>query len=388
MMPLAVLFAWLAAPSAAAHWVGTWATAPQRVERRNLPPSPLARSTLRQTFKISLGGRELRVHVSNRFGNAPLVIRAASIALPAGPGAIVRSSQRALRFHGRRSITLAAGAAAVSDAFRFRARPRSELTVSIYFGAAPTRVTGHPGSRQTSYLESGNFIAAASLPHPETADHWYILTGVDVRAPAAAAAIVAFGDSITDGHGTTTNGNDRWTDDLARRLAAMPATRHLAVLNAGIGGNCVLRPCLGPAGIARYRRDALQPAGVRWVLLFEGVNDIGTAHRSVAQALIAAYHRMIVEAHARHLRIYGATITPFGGSFYDSPAHQADWRIVNHWIRHSRAFDAVLDFAEAARNPLAPMRLLPADDLGDHLHFNPAGYARLALSIPLQLFQP
>ncbi|HEX5410663.1 MAG TPA: SGNH/GDSL hydrolase family protein [Terriglobia bacterium] len=387
MFSLALLLA-LFGPPPAAHWVGTWATAPQLVEPRNLPPAPgLAGSTLRQTIKVSLGGRVLRVRFSNEYGSAPLVIRAAEIALPAGPGAIVRSTRRDLTFHDRHSITIAPGGEAVSDPVAFPLRPLSELTVSLYFGSVPGGVTGHPGSRATSFLERGDFVSAATLPRPAAAVHWYILTGVDVLERQPAAAVVAFGDSITDGHGTTTDGNNRWPDDLARRLEARTATRNIAVLNEGIGGNCILKKCLGPAGVERFRRDVLDQPGVRWVILFEGVNDIGTSHASVAQQIIAADRKFIALAHAHSIRIYGATITPFGGSFYDSPAHEADWKAVNHWIRHRGAFDAVIDFAAVARDPAHPERLLPADDLGDHLHFNPPGYARLAASIPLRLFR-
>lgn len=380
-----------APPRAAAHWVGTWAASPQLVEPRNLPPAPgLAHATLRQSIEVSIGGPVLRVQLSNQYGHAPMVIRAANVALPAGPGAIVRASRRPLTFHGRRSITIPPGATATSDPLRFQLRPLSLLTISLQFGAAPADLTGHPGSRETSFLQPGAYAAAATLPDPKTTVHWYVITGVDVRlrrpASAPLGAVVALGDSITDGYGTTTDGNNRWTNDLARRLQGHAATREIAVLNQGIGGNCILRKCLGPAALVRFQRDVLDQPGVRWVILFEGVNDIGTSHQPVAAALIAADRKMIALAHARHLKIYAATVTPFGGSFYDSPAHRAAWRKLNHWIRHSGAFDGVVDFAAVARNPARPARLLAADDHGDHLHFNPAGYARLAAAVPLRWF--
>lgn len=403
------------APAApAAHWVGTWATSPQLVEARNMPPPPgLTGATLRQTIEVSIGGPVLRVHLSNQYGRTPMVIQAAEVALPAGPGAIVRASRRVLTFHGQSGITIAPGATATSDPLRFRLRPLSLLAISIEFGAAPADLTGHPGSRETSFLQPGAYAAAATLPDPKTAVHWYVITGVDVidrRGPqrgytahpagarpkarrfaagtpeAQAAAIVVLGDSITDGYGTTTDGNNRWTDDLARRLQGHAGMREIAVLNEGIGGNCILKQCLGPAAIARFQRDVLDQPGARWVMIFEGVNDIGTSHKSVAAALIAADRQMIARAHARHLKIYAATVTPFGGSFYDSPAHRADWRKLNHWIRGSEAFDGVVDFAAVARDPAHPARLLAADDHGDHLHFNPAGYARLAAAVPLRWF--
>ncbi len=373
----------------AAHWVGTWGASPQLVEKRNMPPAPgLARATLRQTIEVSIGGPVLRLHLSNQYGHSPLVIQAANVALPAGPGAIVRATRRALTFGGRRAVTLAPGATAVSDPLRFRLRPLSLLAISLQFGVVPAALTGHPGSRETSFIQSGAYAAAATLPDPQTTVHWYVITGVDVRVRVPASAVVALGDSITDGHGTTTDGHNRWTNDLARRLQGHAATREIAVLNEGIGGNCILRKCLGPSALSRFQRDVVDQPGVRWVILFEGVNDIGTSHASVAQALIAADRRMIAAAHAHHLKIYAATVTPFGGSFYDSPAHRADWRTLNRWIRHSGAFDGVVDFAAFSRDPTHPARLLAADDLGDHLHFNPAGYARLAAAVPLRWFGP
>lgn len=372
---------------AAAHWVGTWAASPQLVEPRNMPPAPgLAHATLRQTVEVSIGGPVLRVHLSNQYGHAPMVIRAANVALSAGPGAIVRASRRPLTFGGHPGITLAPGATAISDPLRFRLRPLSLLTLSLEFGAVPADLTGHPGSRETSFIQPGAYAAAATLPDPKIAVHWYVVTGVDVHLRRPAHAVVVLGDSITDGYGTTTDGNNRWPDDLARRLQGHAATREIAVLNQGIGGNCILRKCLGPAALVRFQRDVLDQPGVRWVIVFEGVNDIGTSHQPVAAALIAADRKMIALAHARHLKIYAATVTPFGGSFYDSPAHRAAWRKLNHWIRHGGAFDGVVDFAAVAHDPAHPAHLLAADDHGDHLHFNPAGYARLAAAVPLRWF--
>ncbi len=353
-----------------------------------MPPRPgLTDTTLRQQVEISIGGRVLRLHLSNQYGHSPMVIRAARIALPAGPGAIVRATDQVLTFHGRRQLTLPPGATAVSDPLHFRLRPLAQVTISLAFGAVPQHLTGHPGSRQTSFIQPGDVAAAATFPDPKKTAHWYVITGLDISTRRPAAAVAIFGDSLTDGHGTTTDGNNRWTDDLARRLLAHRGTRNVAVLNEGIGGNCILKACLGPAGVRRFRRDVLDQAGVRWVILWEGVNDIGTSHAPVAKALIAADRRLIALAHAHHLRIYAATITPFGKSFYDSPAHRADWRQLNHWIRHGGAFDGVVDFSALARNPAHPDRLLPADDFGDHLHFQPSGYARLAVAVPLRWFE-
>jgi lysophospholipase L1-like esterase len=222
-------------------------------------------------------------------------------------------------------------------------------------------------------------------------EHWYAVTGIDVVAPAA-AAVAVLGNSITDGRGSTTDGNDRWPDMLSRRVRADPANGEVAVLNLGTGGNCVLQACLGPAGVSRYQRDILDQAGVRWVIVLEGVNDIGgargpAASDSVARALIAAYQRMIQQAHARGLRVYGATITPFATSFYASPEHQAAWATVNAWIRTSGAFDAVIDFDAVVRDPADPTRLRPDVDTGDHLHPNALGYRLMGEAVPLTLFR-
>lgn len=356
-----------------------------------MPPSPhLDGNTLRQALRVSIGGQRLRVHVSNEYGDAPLGIRAARLARYEGGGRVDTTTSEALAFGGRPGVTIAPGQAVVSDPVDRTVDPMTELALTIHFGDVPDALTGHPGSRTTSYLAPGD-ASGRSLPDAVPTDHWYVITGLDIVAPEA-AAIAILGNSITDGRGSTPNGNDRWPDILSERLRGDPATTDVAVLNQGVGGNCVLRACLGPAGVDRYERDILDPPGVRWVILFEGVNDIGGASGaagadSVARGLIAAYQEMIELGHARGLSVYGATLLPFGGSFYWSEAHEAARQAVNRWVRTSGAFDAVIDFDAALRDPADSTRLRNEVDTGDHLHPNAEGYRRMAGSVDLSLFR-
>jgi len=332
----------------------------------------------------------VRVRFSNAFGSSALVITAAHIARSRGGHAIDVASDRRLTFGGADSVLIAPGATATSDALEYDVPALSDLALTIHIGTAPAEVTGHPGSRTTSYLQAGGWVAAAELPDAVTTDHWYVIAGLDVVADGA--AVVALGNSITDGRGSGTNRNDRWPDNLARRLQADPRTGHVAVLNAGIGGNAVLAGGLGPTALARLDRDVLAQAGARWVILLEGVNDIGGARApgqaaAVARNLVVAYREIIDRVHARGLRIYGATIPPFGGSQYAGEEREAARQTVNQWIRSGGTFDAVIDFDAALRDPTQPSRLLPSADSGDHLHPSEAGYRMMADAIDLALFR-
>jgi lysophospholipase L1-like esterase len=377
--------------SLAGTWVATWSTSVQLTEPRNLPPEPgLEGNTLRQVVHVSLGGDRLRVHFSNAFGTSPVTLTAAHLAASLGDGAIDPATDRALAFDGRPSVTIPASGGATSDSFSFGLQPLSDVAITVRFGAiSPDTVTGHPGSRTTSYLVEGDAVSDPAMAGASRTDHWYIIAGIDI-ATDSASAVVALGNSITDGRGSGTNKQNRWPDELARRLKADDRTNRVAVLNAGIGGNCVLRACLGPSALARFERDVLQQPGVRWLIVLEGVNDIGTAaadsSAAVARGLIAAYQQMIDAAHARDILVYGATILPFGGSFYDSPEHEAARSTVNEWIRTSGAFDAVIDLDAALRDPSDPTHLLPAADTGDHLHPNEVGYRMMAEAVDLALF--
>jgi len=388
-----------AAPQAAAEqWVGTWAASPQLVADADQPPAPgFGDATLRQVVRVSVGGRRLRVRFSNVFGSTPLTLVAARVARAAGGSAIQPATDRALAFSGRPSVVIPPGAPIISDALDFDLPPLSDLTVTIHLRGAAAGVTGHPGSRTTSYVVAGDAAAATELAAAIRVEHWYFLSGVDVLAGPEAAAIAVLGDSITDGRGSTTDGNDRWPDILARRLHAASETAQVAVLNEGIGGNRLLRDGLGPSALARLDRDVLAQPGVRWLIVLEGINDIGTgsAGRAKGEAaataddIIFAYEQIIERAHAHGIRVYGATIMPFEGfaySNYYTPEGEADRQRVNGWIRTSGRFDAVIDFDAATRDPERPSRLSTAVDGGDHLHPSAAGHRIMGEAVALGLF--
>ncbi|MFJ8595204.1 SGNH/GDSL hydrolase family protein [Streptomyces sp. NPDC093598] len=390
-----------------ARWVNTWTAMPQSTELADMPPPPFTRNnrvfadaTLRQTLRVSVGGRFTRIRLSNAFGGTDLPITAVSVALPAdgraGADAIVPGSTRRVTFGGRAGIDIAKGAQAVSDPLEFEVRPGSNLTVTLYLadGQASGSITSHPGSRTTSYMLAGDHLDDSDLPGATAVDHWYFLSGVETWSKGTTAAAVMLGDSLTDGRGSTTNMNDRWPDRLLNRLQSRPATSDIAILNQAAGGNRVLHDGPGPNALARLDRDVLAQSGVRWLLVFQGINDIpdGTSESSAQQVtadLIAAYQQIITRAHAQGIRVYGATLTPFGGNSYDDAAgfHESSRRAVNEWIRTSSRFDAVIDFDQVVRDPHNPRRLSPAYDVGDHLHLNPAGYQALADAVPVKLFQ-
>lgn len=383
-------------------WVVSWGSSQQIPEPQNaLPIDDLRDASVRQIVHLSVGGPALRVHLSNAFGTEALHFTSVHIARPLSPAssAIDPTTDRALKFAGSEDVTVPPGAEIVSDPLEYSLAQLSDVAVSFHLDAPPSRETGHPGSRATTYYVHGDAVTAGTLTDPKHVDHWYQLSAIDVRAAPGAAAVVALGDSITDGHGATTNGNDRWTDVLAQRLQASPETREIGVSNQGIGGNHLLTDGLGPNVLARFDRDVLDPAGVRWLIVFEGVNDLGglardgevsaAAHAERAQQVIAAYLQIIARAHAHALRVFGATITPYVGSnyYHPGPLSEADRKLVNDWIRSPGHFDAVIDFDVAVRDPQHPDQLLPAYDCGDHLHPSPAGYKAMGDLIPLSLFR-
>jgi lysophospholipase L1-like esterase len=380
------------------RWVGSWAAAQQTPEPRNaLEPEALRDATLRQVVHLSIGGPRLRVHLSNAFGTAPLHLDSVRVARAArlGTARIEPATDAAVTFDGKDEVWIPAGAEYASDPVDLPLAPFSDLAVSVHYAAPPAGQTGHPGSRARSFLARGNVTKAADLPGCQVVEHWYQLAGIDVVAGAGASAIIAFGDSITDGHACTTDGNDRWPDDLARRLQAATPSMPLAVLNLGIGGNRILQDGLGPNALARFDRDVLAQPGATQVILLEGVNDLGTLtskgkvspaeHEALVARLIGAYRQMTVRAHQRGLRMIGATILPYmdSSAYHPDAQNEADRQRLNAWIREPGHFDGVIDFDAALRDPQDPSRLLPAFDSGDHLHPSPEGYRHMAEAIPL-----
>ena len=395
------------------QWIGTWAAAPQ-------PPIPknvlsLRNQSLRLIVHTSAGGSKVRIRIANTFGDQPLQIGAAHIACRAAVAEIDPATDRALTFGGSASATVPPGATLVSDPVDLDVPPLADLAISLFFPQATSATTLHILARQSSYVSGdGDHTADAKFPVAKTIRTWPFLSGVEVAVSPGGAAIVAFGSSTTDGDGSSLDGNHRYPDALAERLQNDAARKTaLGVLNLGIIGNRLLQDspkqpdfpfgaALGQAGLARFDRDVLGQAGVRYVILALGINDIAfpgsftpASEKVSAQDIISGYRRLIARAHRSKIRIIGTTIPPFEGATFNdprftniyTPSKEAMRQQVNAWIRTSHAFDAVVDFDAVLRDPDRPTRLLPAFDSGDHLHMNDAGYAASAKAIPLALFQ-
>jgi lysophospholipase L1-like esterase len=394
-------------------WAGTWGTVPTAVPARNV--TTFEDQTIRQVVHVSLGGDTLRVRLSNEFGNAPLVIGEAHVALRAAGSTgeqIAEGSDRRLTFGGRSSVTVPAGAPMLSDPVDLRVPPLSDLVVSIYLPDRTEGRTTHAFAFQQNVVAAGNVTGATSVYPVSVTEQWYFLTGVSVSAPpGSAASIVALGDSITDGATTTVGANRRWPDVLARRLRATPGLENLGVLNAGVCGNRLLHDpnppagseatefaaFFGPGALRRFDRDVGAQSGARYVVVLLGVNDLGhpgviapASEEVSADDIIGGHRQLIARARERGLKIFGGTITPFGDDTLGlSTSDRATTRqAVNDWIRTGGEYDAVIDFDAALRDPARPGRLSAEYDSGDHLHPNDAGAEALAAAVPLRLFSP
>jgi lysophospholipase L1-like esterase len=389
-----------AQPAPSSHWIGTWAASPQPTWDQdfalptNIPPE-LSDQTIRQVVRVSVGGKRARIVLSNAYGREALVIGAAHLARSAGGSAIVAGSDRALTFGGQRSVTIPPGAPVVSDPVDLAVAPLSELAVSLYLPRPTALTTLHWDGRRTAYIGAGNAAQASAIDATSTIDARLFLSGLQVENGDTTATVVAFGDSLTDGNGSTPNTDRRWPDHLARRMAP----HQVAVLNAGISGARVLGSLMGENALARFDRDVMSEPRVKAVIVLMGINDIGWpgspfapgAKPTSAEELIAGYRQLIERARARQVRIIGATLPPFEGALRGTPleGHYSAEKdrvrqAVNAWIRAGGAFDAVVDFDALLRDPSRPTRMLPAYDSGDHLHPGDAGYAAMANAIDLR----
>ncbi|KAK9857396.1 Lipase [Penicillium brevicompactum] len=396
------------------HWVNIWTTMPQLVEPANLPPAPFNGSdsvfrnaTIRQTLQVSLRADKIRIRLSNVFGTNELAITKVTVSIPATPEVGVSAAQdgsmRTLSFDGSENIAIPIGALAVSDPINLSIKAGSPLMISIYLedGQSGFSITGHPGSRTTSYLAFGNWVDAQNITDPsvQSTDHWYFISGVEALLPTHFKSFAIIGDSITDGRGSTTNANNRWPDLLLARMQKHNSTSNIAILNQAAGGNRILQDGLGPSVVSRLDRDVLAQSGIEVAMIFEGVNDIGvadadtTSQAEIERRLISAYKQIATRVHALGIPFFGATITPFGSSAtsdylqpYSGFFRERTRQNVNAFIRESGVYDAVLDFDRVLRDPQAPDQLLEQYDSGDHLHPNVAGYQALADCFPLEVF--
>ena len=387
-----------AGPKAGEHWVGTWTASPEAAAGGLGSNDGFDNQTLRMIVHTSVGGRRVRVRLSNSYGATPLVIGAAHIALRSEEAAIRPDSDHGLTFSGVKSVTISPGAFALSDPVDFGVPPLGDLSVSVYVpektGPATWHATGH---HETYISASGDFTGTADMQYTTTRPSWYWLSGVDVLAPADVQAVVAFGDSITDGATTKPDTNSDWPSELARRLLAKSGRHPMAVLNEGISGNRILHDFIGQNALARFDADVLAQPGVRCVILLEGINDIGfsamkipgrdTASETVtADEVIGGLRQIIERAHEHGMAIFGGTFTPFEGARYYSVEGEAKRQAVNAWIRASGAFDGVIDFDAVVRDPGHPTQVLPSNDSGDHLHPSAAGYKAMGDAVDLSLF--
>ncbi len=397
------------------HWVATWATA-QLLARTPPPQAPAAQAapaapaqpaaltpqsigargfsdqTVRMIVRTSIGGRRLRVKLSNAFGSTAVVVGAAHVAIHGKESEIVPGSDRALSFNGKPACTIGPGMVILSDPVDLNVPPFGDLAVSLYFPGETGPPTIHTAGLHTTYIsKSGDATAQAAIAEAVTTQAYYYLAAVDVMAPAEASVIVAFGDSITDGARSTPDTNHSWPALLAARLVSNKETANVGVANLGIGGNRVLRDGTGASAVARFDRDVLSQSGAQWLMVLEGINDIGRqvtvpAEAASAEDLIGAYKQIIEQAHTHGIKVIGCTLTPYEGASYSSENGEAIREAVNTWIRTSGVYDFVVDFEAVTRDPNNPKRFRADLDPGDHLHPNDAGYQAMADAVDLSIF--
>lgn len=413
-LPILLLSAALAAAQTNEHWVATWASA---MLETNIPAAPAAapvaagapaaaapkpaplrsfnNQTVRMVVNTSIPGRSVRVELSNTFGKGRLKIGSAHLALHDKDAAIIPASDRTLTFSGSPAAIIPAGAVILSDPVDLAVPATGDLVVSVYLPEDSGPPTQHGTGLHTTYISgAGNFAGQTTFAAERTTNSWYFLSGVHVLAPADTRVVVAFGDSITDGATSTNDTNASWPSVLARRLQAA-GMKSVAVVNQGISGNRVVRDGTGANALARFDRDVLAQPGVKWVVIMEGINDIGQGSRTgaaadaavTAEELIAAYRQMAARAHERGIRVIGATLTPYEGAAYYSPAGEMMRSAVNDWIRTSGVYDAVFDFDAVTRDPSNPKHFRTEFNIRDNLHPNDTGYAAMADSIDLAVFQ-
>jgi lysophospholipase L1-like esterase len=376
------------------HWVAAWGSAQMvPAPADELPAEHWRDSSLRQIVHTSLGGKRLRVRISNAFGTEPLEVQGASIARAVALGRADIMDAKRLTFGGRDTVMIPAGAEYYSDAVDFEQKAGSNLAVTMYFNGAPARQTGHPGSRTTSFVIKGNRVLDASWPDAGKVVHWYALSDIEVQAPRSRKAVAVVGDSITDGYGVVTDTSTRWPDLLAERMAR--AGQAMGVVNAGIGGGRLLRDGAGFNLASRFDRDVIGRAGISHAIVLIGVNDFGVLRRDgqdtaearakLVEDLKMAHRQLVERAHLHGICVIGATLIPYGNSGYykPGPANEADRQQLNEWIRTSGVFDAVADFDAALRDPELPDRMRKEVDI-DGLHPSLAGFHAMAEAVPLK----
>jgi lysophospholipase L1-like esterase len=391
------------------HWVSAWSTAVHTpLPFPGLPPSPVFENqTLRMVIRPTIGGQRLRVRFSNEFGTTALKIGAAHVALTSKGAGIVPDSDHTLTFGGRSSVTVPPGAPVLSDPVDVKLAPFTEVAVSIYLPEKTTSSTVHFWAQHDTYVSGpGDFTAKADIPNPTTKTSWYFLADAEVWAPDQTAATVAFGDSITDGVGAKQGEYSDWPDLLADRLAGGQGGPSFSVVNEGIGGNRVLHDGAGVSALARLDRDVLAQPGVANLIILESINDIGWPHMKPrlpngtvlkdlpfthevvsAEELIMGLKQIIDRAHQHGIRVFGATLTPYQGADYYSDDGEAERQAVNQWIRTSGAFDGVIDFDAAVRDPNHPAQFREGYHSGDHLHPSAIGYKAMADAVDLTLLR-